>query len=88
MDLAALIRRYLRPASGTAYYWSRISRTALFWAAFVLTRPLGAVLGDLLDKPIEKGGFAFSRPLASALLLGAMVLCLVVFPQRAAGRGH
>ena len=68
--------------------FSRASKTALFWAAFVLTRPLGAVLGDLLDKPIEKGGFAFSRPLASALLLGAMVLCVMVFPQRAASRAH
>jgi uncharacterized membrane-anchored protein len=71
-----------------AYYRTRISRTALFWAAFVLTRPLGAVLGDLLDKPIASGGFAFSRPLASAVLLVAMAVGLVAFPQRAAGRAH
>jgi uncharacterized membrane-anchored protein len=85
---AAIIFGGLLLLIALAYWWTSISHTALFWAAFVLTRPLGAVLGDLLDKPIEKGGFAFSRPLASALLLWAMVLCLVVFPQRAAGRGH
>jgi len=71
-----------------AYFWSGISRTALFWAAFVLTRSLGAVLGDLLDKPVASGGFAFSRPLASALLLTAMVACLLLFPRRSAGRAH
>jgi uncharacterized membrane-anchored protein len=85
---AAIIFGSLLVLIAAAYRWSTLSRTAIFWAAFVLTRPLGAVLGDLLDKPIEKGGFAFSRPLASALLLGAMVLCLVVFPQRAASRSH
>ena len=85
---AAIIFGSLLALIAVAYSWSRISRTALFWAAFVLTRPLGAVLGDLLDKPVEKGGFAFSRPLASALLLGAMVLCLVLFPQRPAARAH
>jgi uncharacterized membrane-anchored protein len=85
---AAIIFGALLALIAAAYWWTTISRTALFWAAFVLTRPLGAVLGDLLDKPVEKGGFAFSRPLASALLLGAMVLCVVVFPQRAAARSH
>ena len=85
---AAIIFGVLLALIAAAYWWTTISRTALFWAAFVLTRPLGAVLGDLLDKPLEKGGFAFSRPLASALLLGAMVLCVVVFPQRAAERSH
>lgn len=85
---AAIIFGGLLLLIAAAYWWTSISHTALFWAAFVLTRPLGAVLGDLLDKPIEKGGFAFSRPLASAILLGAMVLCLMVFPQRAASRGH
>jgi uncharacterized membrane-anchored protein len=76
--------------AGIAAAWSltRVSRTALFWAAFVLTRPLGAVLGDLLDKPVASGGMAFSRPVASAVLLGAIVLGLIAFPQRAAGRGH
>jgi uncharacterized membrane-anchored protein len=85
---AALIFGALLALIAAAFWWTTISRTALFWAAFVLTRPLGAVLGDLLDKPLEKGGFAFSRPLASALLLGAMVLCVMVFPQRAAARSH
>ena len=85
---AAIIFGVLLALIAAAYWWTTISRTALFWAAFVLTRPLGAVLGDLLDKPIEKGGFAFSRPLASAILLAGMVVCLVVFPQRPASRGH
>jgi uncharacterized membrane-anchored protein len=85
---AAIIFGALLALIAAAYWWTTISRTALFWTAFVLTRPLGAVLGDLLDKPVEKGGFAFSRPLASALLLGAMVLCVIVFPQRAAARSH
>ncbi len=55
------------------YFTTRVNRVALFWAAFILTRPLGATLGDFLDKPIAKGGLAFSRPLASAVLLGAML---------------
>ena len=70
------------------YFWSRISHTLLFWAAFVLTRPLGAVLGDFLDKPTDEGGLALSRFAASAVLLGLMVFCLVLFPQRAAQRAH
>ena len=67
-----------------AYYWTRISRTALFWCAFILTRPLGAVLGDALDKPIAAGGLAFDRYTASALLLAFIVACIVFLPQRAA----
>ncbi len=55
------------------YFTTRVNRVALFWAAFILTRPLGATLGDFLDKPIAKGGLAFSRPLASVVLLGAML---------------
>ena len=65
------------------YYATRISRPALFWAAFILTRPLGATVGDFLDKPHGKGGLDFSRPLASVALLAAMALCFVVLPQRA-----
>lgn len=66
-------------------YWrTKISRAGLFWAAFILTRPLGATLGDWMDKPIAKGGFDISRPLASALLLLAIALCLWIWPQRAA----
>ena len=71
-----------------AYYWTRISRTALFWAAFILTRPLGAVVGDYLDKPISAGGLALSRYSASAALLFFIVACLVLFRQRAATRSH
>jgi uncharacterized membrane-anchored protein len=70
------------------YFWSRISHTLLFWTAFVLTRPLGAVLGDFLDKPTDEGGLALSRFAASAVLLGLIVFCLVLFPQRAAQRAH
>ena len=71
-----------------AYFWTRISRTLLFWAAFVLTRPLGAVLGDFLDKPISAGGLALSRYLASAVLLLFIGTCILLFPQRAAQESH
>ncbi len=66
------------------YLAPRVSRTALFWAAFILTRPLGAVLGDFLDKPVAKGGLALSRYVASAVLLAFMALCILLFRQRAA----
>jgi uncharacterized membrane-anchored protein len=71
-----------------AYYRTRLSRTLLFWCAFILTRPLGAVLGDALDKPITSGGLAFDRYTASALLIGFIVICIVVAPQRAAQAHH
>jgi uncharacterized membrane-anchored protein len=67
-----------------AYYFTRVSRTVLFWIAFVLTRPLGAVVGDLLDKPIASGGIAISRYVASAVLLVFMAACLIIFRQNAA----
>jgi uncharacterized membrane-anchored protein len=70
------------------YLWTRISRTALFWAAFVLTRPLGAVVGDFLDKPTSAGGLDLSRFSASAALLAIIVGCILVFPQRAARSPH
>jgi uncharacterized membrane-anchored protein len=66
-----------------AYYWTGISRVALFWAAFILTRPLGATLGDLLDKPLDKGGLSFSRPLASLVLAVFILGCILLIPQRA-----
>jgi len=71
-----------------AYYWTKISRTLLFWSAFILTRPLGAVVGDLIDKPLASGGFALSRYTASGILLVFIVGCIVLFPQRAAQREH
>jgi uncharacterized membrane-anchored protein len=66
------------------YFWTRISRAMLFWAAFILTRPLGATAGDFLDKPVAQGGLAFSRPLASLIIAVFIIVCLVVLPQRPA----
>jgi uncharacterized membrane-anchored protein len=66
-----------------AYYFTSVSRVFLFWAAFILTRPLGATLGDLLDKPISHGGFAFSRTFATAILAAAIVALILLIPQRA-----
>jgi uncharacterized membrane-anchored protein len=71
-----------------AYYRTNISRTVLFWAAFILTRPLGAVVGDFLDKPISNGGLALSRYSASATLLVLIVLCIFIFPQKPAKHIH
>lgn len=71
-----------------AHLWTPISKTALFWAAFVLTRPLGAVLGDYLDKPITHGGLELSRYSASAVLLGLILFLIWVFPSRAAKKSH
>ena len=65
------------------YQWTRVSRVALFWAAFILTRPLGATVGDFLDKPLNHGGLNFSRPLASAVLAALIVVLILVLPQRA-----
>jgi uncharacterized membrane-anchored protein len=72
-----------------AYFWTRMSHVLLFWTAFILTRPLGATVGDFLDKPIHDGGLALSRPIASAVIGGFIIGCLLVLPQRA-GRhpGH
>ena len=69
------------------YFWTKVSHTILFWAAFVLTRPLGATLGDLLDKPVSQGGLHFSRWVASLVLLGCIVACIALIPQRAATKG-
>ena len=71
-----------------AYYRTAISRTALFWAAFILTRPLGAVVGDFLDKPIAAGGMDLSRYTASAVLLAFMTTCLWLFPQQSASKAQ
>src|SRR3981081_2469921 len=66
-----------------AYYWTNVSRVALFWTAFILTRPLGATVGDFLDKPVRDGGLALSRPLASAVIAAFIIICVLVLPQRA-----
>jgi uncharacterized membrane-anchored protein len=66
-----------------AYFWTNVSRTLLFWAAFILTRPLGATLGDFLDKPLNEGGLAFGRFYATGILAAVIVACLVFLPQRA-----
>ena len=65
------------------YYWSKVSHVLLFWAAFILTRPLGAAVGDWLDKPLDKGGLNFSRPIASAVLAVAILALILLLPQRA-----
>jgi uncharacterized membrane-anchored protein len=66
-----------------AYYWTDLSRVLLFWAAFILTRPLGATVGDFLDKPRNHGGLALSRPIASAVIAVLILAALLLLPQRA-----
>ncbi len=85
---AGIIFSVLLALVAALYLGTRISRTILFWAAFVLTRPLGAVVGDFLDKPVSAGGLALSRYLASAVLLLFIAVCLVVVPQRPAREAH
>lgn len=71
-----------------ANYWTKLSRTGLFWAAFILTRPLGAVVGDFLDKPLNKGGLALSRYTASAVILAVILMLILFFSHKAAKRAH
>ncbi|SIR10415.1 Uncharacterized membrane-anchored protein [Janthinobacterium sp. TND4EL3] len=71
-----------------AYYWTNVSRTLLFWTAFILTRPLGAVVGDFLDKPLSAGGLALSRYSASAALFAFILTSILLFKQRAARTAH
>jgi uncharacterized membrane-anchored protein len=85
---AAVVFGSLLALVTAGYLWTRISRTALFWTAFILTRPLGAVVGDFLDKPASAGGLDLSRFSASAALLAVIVGCILIFPQRAARRAH
>ena len=68
---------------GGLYLWTNVSRVFLFWSAFILTRPLGATIGDFLDKPVSHGGLAFSRPLASLVIALFIIGCLFLLPQRA-----
>ncbi len=79
----AILFSVLLGVVAATYYWTKISRTFLFWAAFILTRPFGAVVGDFLDKPIHEGGLALSRFSASATLIVIIVACILIFTQRA-----
>src|ERR1700686_406046 len=86
---AAIVFGVLLALVAAAYFWTRIPRTGLFWAAFILTRPLGAVLGDFLDKPVNSGGLELSRYTASAGLTIFIIACILIFRQRAVkGSGH
>ncbi|HMM44902.1 MAG TPA: hypothetical protein PKE41_04655 [Candidatus Macondimonas sp.] len=87
-DGAAILFGALLAAIVAAYYGTRLSRTLLFWAAFILTRPLGAVVGDFLDKPLSEGGLALSRYAASAALLAFILMSIFLFRQRAAANAH
>jgi uncharacterized membrane-anchored protein len=80
---AALVFGAALAVLAALYFWTRVNRVMLFWAAFILTRPLGATVGDLLDKPLDHGGLAFSRPLASAVLAVAILAFILILPQRA-----
>lgn len=84
----ALVFGFLLALVAAAYFWTRISRTALFWSAFILTRPLGAVVGDFVDKPVQSGGLALSRYTASAAILVFIIACLLLFRQRSATRSR
>jgi uncharacterized membrane-anchored protein len=70
------------------YYFTSVSHVILFWAAFILTRPLGAVVGDFLDKPHAQGGLALSRYSASLSLLIVIVALILILPQRPASKAH
>lgn len=85
---AALVFGGLLALIVAAYRWSGVSRTLLFWAAFILTRPLGAVVGDWLDKPLSAGGLALSRYSASAALLAFMLVAILLFRPKAARTVH
>jgi uncharacterized membrane-anchored protein len=81
---AALIFGAALALVASLYFWTTLSRAWLFWIAFILTRPLGATIGDFLDKPLAEGGLAVSRPIASLIIAILMIIGIVVFRQRAA----
>jgi uncharacterized membrane-anchored protein len=85
---AAIVFGTMLAIIAAAYFWTKISHTVLFWAAFILTRPLGAVVGDFLDKPRDHGGLALSRYTASAALAVLIVLFIVLFAHKPAKRTH
>lgn len=87
-DGAALLFGGLLAVVAAAYRWTKISHTSLFWTAFVLTRPLGAVVGDFLDKPVSAGGLALSRYTASATLIAFIVICLLLIRQKPSRAPH
>lgn len=79
----ALIFMALLAVVAALYFWTHVSRVLLFWAAFILTRPLGATVGDFFDKPLDQGGLNVSRPLATAIIGVFIIVCILVIPQRA-----
>lgn len=85
---AAIVFSTMLAIIAAMYFWTKISRTALFWAAFIITRPLGAVVGDFLDKPFEKGGLELSRYTASAVLIVLIVVLIFIFKQKPAEKAH
>jgi uncharacterized membrane-anchored protein len=85
---AAAIFGGLLLVTALLYYFTSVSHVILFWAAFILTRPLGAVVGDFLDKPHAQGGLALSRYTASLALLVVIVTLILVFPQKPASKTH
>lgn len=85
---AAAIFGGLLAVVAALYFFTKVSRTALFWTAFVLTRPLGAVVGDFLDKPPAEGGLELSRYVASGILFAAILILIFVLPQRPAQKAH
>jgi uncharacterized membrane-anchored protein len=85
---AAAIFGGLLLVTALLYYFTSVSHVILFWAAFILTRPLGAVVGDLLDKPIAQGGLSLSRYTASLALVAVVVALILIFPQRPASKAH
>ena len=87
-EIGALVFGAGLVVAAALYFWTRVSHTLLFWLAFVLTRPLGATLGDLLDKPLAAGGLNLSRLYASLVLLAFIALCIYFIPQRAAPAGE
>ena len=85
---AATVFGALLALTALLYYFTSISHAVLFWAAFVLTRPLGATLGDFLDKPVAEGGLAMSRYTASGVLALVIIALILIFPQKAAAKAH
>jgi len=83
---AAIIFGAMLAVIAALYLWTAVDRVLLFWAAFILTRPLGAAVGDFLDKPLDHGGLAFSRPHASGVLAVAIVVLVLIWPLRPADR--